>query len=250
MSYSPEWPRAVHSHLPLLVATWLVGVTALGGLLALGVRAARRICREARPAPVAIQAIAARLARRARLKEPPSVLVHPLLNEPCLCGLLAPVILLPEQWLSCGDGRLVEAILAHELAHARRHDHLVNLAQRLVEVVLFFSPAVHWLSQSLRRQREFCADALAVRMTRDPLALAGALESVARLRLLSPARPALGASLGGQSASLLPRIQELIGMKPSRPRRRLAPRRVAALTYHGSVRVGMWASSGSTLLGH
>jgi BlaR1 peptidase M56 len=172
---------------------------------------------------VAVQASAARLARRARLKKPPSVLVHPLLNEPCLCGLLAPAILLPEQWLSCGDGRLVEAILAHELAHARRHDHLVNLAQRLVEVVLFFSPAVHWLSQSLRRQREYCADALAVRMTRDPLALAGALESVARLRLLSQTRPALSASLGGQSASLLPRIQELIGMKPSRPRRRLWP---------------------------
>ena len=119
------------------------------------------------------------------------MLVHPLLNEPCLCGLLRAAILLPEQWLSCGDGRLVEAILAHELAHARRHDHLVNLAQRLVEVVLFFSPAVHWLSQSLRRQREYCADALAVRMTRDPLALAGALEWVARLRLLSQARPAL-----------------------------------------------------------
>ena len=46
----------VHSHLPLLVTTWLVGVTGAGGLLALGVRAARRICREARPAPVAIQA--------------------------------------------------------------------------------------------------------------------------------------------------------------------------------------------------
>ena len=76
---------------------------------------------------------------------------------------------------------------------------------------------------SLRRQREFCADALAVRLTRDPLALAEALETVALLRLSSPAPPTGGTSLGGQTSSLLPRIQELIGMTPSRPRRHVWP---------------------------
>ena len=70
----------------------------------------------------------------------------------------------------------------------------------------------------MRRQREFCTDALAVRLTGDPLALAGALESVARLRLSFRASPAAASSLGGQTISLLPRIQELIGMMPSRPR--------------------------------
>jgi hypothetical protein len=94
----------------------------------------------------------------------------------------------------------------------------VNLAQRLVEVGMFFHPAVHWLSRSLRRERELCADALAVRLTGDPLALAEALQSVARLRLTSPKVAAVGASLGGPSVSLLPRIQELIGMTPLRPR--------------------------------
>ncbi len=97
------------------------------------------------------------------------------------------------------------------------YDHFVNLAQRLVEVTLFFSPTVHWLSRSLRQHREFCADALAVRLTRDPLALARALESVARLRFEFPAQPAAGSALGGPNTSLLPRIQELIGMTPSRP---------------------------------
>ena len=133
------------------------------------------------------------------------------------------MILLPEAWLAERNGGLLEAILAHELAHARRRDHLVNLAQRLVEIPLFFNPAVHWLSRSLRRHREYCADAFAVRLTGDPAALAGALESVARIRLSSPARPAAGAALGGQTISLLPRIQELLGMTPSRPRRRFWP---------------------------
>ena len=224
---------AMQGYQPILVGAWLTGMFAFGCVLALGSRAVHRICRDARPAPHAIRERARRLARRARLRKPPRVMVHRRLNEPCLCGLFRPVILLPEHWLDCGNARLLDAILAHELAHARRLDHVINLAQRLLEVAMFFSPAVHWLSRCLRRQREFCADALAVRLTRDPLALAGALESVARLRLISPERPVQGSALGGQSISLLPRIQELLGMMPSRPRPRLWP--FAALPAAGLV---------------
>ena len=128
------------------------------------------------------------------------------------------MVLLPGRWAASAPPRAIDAILAHELAHARRRDQVVNLAQRLAEVALFFHPAVHWLSRSLRRERELCADALAVRLTGDPLALAESLQSVARLRLESRRIPAAGTSLGGPSVSLLPRIQELIGMTPPRPR--------------------------------
>ena len=132
-------------------------------------------------------------------------------------------IILPGRWIKTGSGDSLEAILAHELAHARRLDHLVNLAQRAVEMMLFFHPAVHWLSRSLRRQREFCADALAVRLTGDSLALALALESVARLRFSRASAPRGASYLGGQPTSLLPRIQELLGMKPSRIRAGIWP---------------------------
>jgi beta-lactamase regulating signal transducer with metallopeptidase domain len=213
----------VQRHQPAAVALWLAGTVALGGFLGLGARSVQRICRESRPAPPTIENITAKLARRARLKTPPKVMVHPRLDEPCLCGLLRPVVILPDDRLKRGHRRIIEAILAHELAHARRRDHLVNLAQRMLEVTLFFNPAVHWLSRCLRQQREYCADALAIRLTRDPLALAAALESAARLRVSSGARPALVSALGGQTVSLLPRIQELIGMMPVRPRRRFWP---------------------------
>jgi hypothetical protein len=76
----------------------------------------------------------------------------------------------------------------------------------------------------LRRERELCADALAVGLTGDPISLASALESVARSRLTSPSpdrrAPLFGASLGGENLSLLPRIQELLGMTPTHPARR------------------------------
>ena len=208
---------------PFVVAAWLLGVAVSSVFLALGATAVRRLRSGAEPASELIRARARELARRLRMKQPPEILIHPHIDEPCLCGLRHPTILLPGRWLASAGGDLLDAILSHELAHARRLDHFVNLGQRLVESLFFFHPAVHWLSRSLRSQREFCTDLLAVRVTRDPLALAKALESVAFLRLSCPARRLAGTSLGGQSTFLLPRIEELIGMKPSRQRAGLWP---------------------------
>ncbi len=210
----------------LLIEAWLASMACLSAVLAMGMRRVRRVCWESEPAALPIQQRTRRLARRLRLGTLPRIQVHPTLAEPFLCGLFRPVIVLPGRWLTTASPERLDAILAHELAHARRLDHLVNLAQRLVEVALFFHPAVHWLSRSLRRERELCTDALAVRVTRDPLALAEALQSVARLRLhfRSPmGMPIAGTSLGGQTVSLLSRIQELIGMTPTRPRRHFWP---------------------------
>jgi hypothetical protein len=212
-------------------AVWSAVVASLCAILALGGIGLRRLCRDARPAPTAIRDRSRRLARLLRLRRIPRVLVHPGLAEPFLFGVFRPAIVLPRKWVAGARPGWLEAVLAHELAHARRLDQLANLAQRLVEVGLFFHPAVHWLARSLRRERELCADALAVRLTGDPLALAEALQSVARLRHTSPRSPAVAASLGGPSVSLLPRIQELIGMTPLRPRFTLWP--LAALPAAG-----------------
>ncbi len=184
---------ALESLQPVVLAGWLLVAAPLALTLAIGMLATAVRRRESTAAPASIQSRSDRLAGRLGLRQMPRVLIHPRLDEPCLCGLFRPAVLLPGRWLAWVEagqdaGRL-DAILAHELAHARRLDLPVNLAQRLVEVAFFFHPAVHWLSRSLRRQRELCADALAVSLTGDPLALAEALESVARLR--PPCRRAL-----------------------------------------------------------
>ena len=75
------------------------------------------------------------LGRLLRFRNVPPVLVHASLGEPCLCGILRPVILLPERWLATAHRESVDAVLAHELAHARRRDHLVNLGQRVLEIL-------------------------------------------------------------------------------------------------------------------
>ena len=68
------------------------------------------------------------------------------------------MILLPTSWLTELPPDMLESIIAHELAHIRRGDLWVNLLQRVIEVLLFYHPAVWWLSQRIRVERELCCD--------------------------------------------------------------------------------------------
>jgi hypothetical protein len=70
----------------------------------------------------------------------------------------------------------LEALLAHELAHILRHDYLVNMLQTVIEALLFFHPAVWWVSRRVRDEREKCCDDMAVALCRgDCLFVARAL---------------------------------------------------------------------------
>ena len=107
---------------------------------------------------------------------------RPRVDVPTVIGWLKPVVLLPASALAGLSPNQVEAILAHELAHIRRHDYLVNLLQTLVETLLFYHPAVWWLSRRIRAERENCCDDLAVSLCGDPVAYAAALAELEDLR--------------------------------------------------------------------
>ena len=207
---------------PYLMVLWAFGAGVSLAALVVGTLRLRRVRGDGVLAEHLDTQVRA-LARRLRLRRIPDVRVHPGVPEPCLAGFIQPLILLPERWLARATDDVVMAVLAHEAAHARRLDHAANVAQRLSEICLFFHPCVHWLSRLARREAEYAADALAVRVTRDPLALARALESVACFRSSASRPPAFGVAVGGDRPALLPRIQELLGMKPPRPRLALWP---------------------------
>ena len=95
--------------------------------------------------------------------------------NPSIHGILAPVLLLPPALVLGMPVEHLEAILAHELGHIRRHDYVVNLIQQLVETVLFFNPAVWWINRQIRIEREACCDQLAVEATGRPEAYAWSL---------------------------------------------------------------------------
>ncbi len=93
-------------------------------------------------------------------------------------GFLKPVILLPLALLSQLPADQLELVLAHELAHIKRRDYLVNLFQILVESVLFFNPVVWWLSALIREEREHATDDLVVQHKKEQIKLAKALTNL------------------------------------------------------------------------
>jgi hypothetical protein len=98
----------------------------------------------------------------------------------------------------------IEALLAHEVAHICRHDYLVNVLQSVVEAVLFYHPAIWWVSKQIRKERELCCDDLAVAASGDALTYVRAL---ADLELCRPTH--VRAAIAANGGSLLDRIRRL-----------------------------------------
>ncbi len=149
-----------------------------------------------------------------------------LIEAPMAMGWLRPVILVPVGALAGLSTAQIEGLLAHELAHIRRHDYLVNLLQSLAEAVLFYHPAVWWVSRQIRIEREHCCDDLAVAATGgDVLTYARAL---AELEFCREAHAHAMAATGG---SLRNRIFRLAN-----------PSRAAARTVSGGAALALVAA--------
>jgi beta-lactamase regulating signal transducer with metallopeptidase domain len=209
---NPELPTVVFSEqlktlLPWLVLGWLAGVCALSGRLFLGWLQVRRLRRNAtRPLPSPWPEKLAALAQRLGVNRSIHLLQSALIEVPTVIGWLRPVILLPASCLTGLTPGQLEAIIAHELAHIRRHDYLVNLLQSAIETLLFYHPAVWWVSRRIRDERENCCDDLAVEACGD---LVGYARALATLEELRPASAQL--MLAAAGAPLLQRIRRLAG---------------------------------------
>jgi hypothetical protein len=155
---------------------------------------------------------------RARLGIPrfSQVFVSGRALEVVALGYVRPMVLLPAAMVAQMQPQMLEAVIAHELAHIRRFDLWVNLGQRVMETLLFYHPAVWWLSHQLRSERELCCDELAVKATGQRLTYASALESAGRVQLAG-GQPALAVGLGQGKRRTLSRVRHVLGLPPSRP---------------------------------
>ncbi len=197
----------IESWLPMLVFAWICGVLILSLRLVSGWLWVQRMkSHGTSPVEDGWDVIAARLSRRLHIARTVRLLRSTLVEVPTVIGWLKPVILLPASALSGLNPHQLEAILAHELAHIRRHDYLVNLMQTVVETLLFYHPAVWWLSRRIRAERENCCDDLAVNLCGDPFTYAQALADLEGLR--SPSRRFVMAANGG---SLVQRVRRVLG---------------------------------------
>ena len=188
------------------VPIWLAGVLLLEARTLAGWRAARRLRRSGVcAAPAAWRERLAGLAERMRVSRPVALVESCRVDVPVVIGYFRPVILAPVALLAGMPAGQVEAILLHELAHIRRRDYLVNLLQAMVESLLFYHPAVWWISGLVRAERENCCDDLVL------AARGNAGEYAAALTALEEARWAGEPALAATGGNLMLRIQRILG---------------------------------------
>jgi beta-lactamase regulating signal transducer with metallopeptidase domain len=199
---------AIRPYTPYIVLFWLAGVVVFTLRLLVSWRRTTALLHPssvptARELQTAVNQLAERLgiARAVRLIQSSAVEV------PSVVGWMRPVILVPISSVTGLTTEQLEMVLAHELAHIRRHDFLVNALQSAAETLLFYHPAAWWISQQIRIERENCCDDLAVATCGDPIRYARALAQLEHLRTVP--LPAVAANGG----SLFDRVRRLVAAR-------------------------------------
>ena len=198
--------------MPTIVALWASGACVLSLRMALGVWWIQRLCRAPREAAEAAwQVRLDALAFRFGLGRHVALRLVGGIASPASVGWWRPVVLLPTALLARMPVDLVEALLAHELAHIRRHDYLVNLLQGAVEAMLFYHPVTWWLSRRIRIEREQVADQLAAEVIGEPRRLALALSELSDTLTPTASTERLPSlALAAHGGHLMSRIEQLI----------------------------------------
>lgn len=189
-----------------LVQAWFLGVLLFSARTAGGVllleslrrREAVEVCEELLQRCLRVQ-------RRIGLRRLVHYCESVQLDAPAVIGWLRPVVLLPFSAISGLSTMQLEAVIAHELAHVQRHDAFVNLFQVAVESVLFYHPAVWWLSKRIRLEREHCCDDVAIG------ACGSAYEYALALTMMEEWRATPALALAVNQGSLALRVRRLLG---------------------------------------
>lgn len=173
--------------LALLAISWATGACLLSLRLIVGWTSLSRLRREGIAAMQShVQNTCSSLCSLIGVKQTVQVLESTLVQVPTLVGWLQPLILFPATLITGLSSDEMRAILAHELAHVRRHDYLVNLGQIIVENFLFYHPVVWWLSARIRQERENCCDDIAAQVCGSKVMIARALTTLAELDARTP----------------------------------------------------------------
>jgi len=204
----PLWPgrQTLTPVIPWLALAWMLGVCALSlraGGLWLQLRLLARSGSE--PEQTALLDRFRRLVKQAGLRRKIRLLLSDRIDTPLTFGWIKPVVMLPFSAISGLSPAQLEALILHELSHIRRFDYAVNMLQTAVETLLFYHPAVWWVSRQIRVEREHCCDDAAAALCGDT---AGYARALARMESL---RHGGGFALAAAGGHLLSRIRRLTG---------------------------------------
>jgi bla regulator protein blaR1 len=183
VSSSTAWANV----LPVILVLWLLGFLAV--LLVWTVRW-RRISAAMNSAKLISEGreiyLLRRLERLAGIRKPISVLLSSTSLEPGIFGIARPALLWPEGISHSLEDSHLEAILAHEVWHVRRHDNLCTALHMLVEALFWFYPLVWWLGARLVEERERACDEEVVALGGDRHTYAESILKVCEFCLEAP----------------------------------------------------------------
>jgi beta-lactamase regulating signal transducer with metallopeptidase domain len=208
-SFVPQ--RRASDLFPWIVQAWLIGVAffslrSAGGFLVLE----RMRRRQSLPVSGRLRDLCLDLQVRLGVTRAIRYCQCAWLEAPAVIGWLRPVVFLPLTALTGLSERQLQAVIAHELAHIKRLDSLVNGFQVVVETLLFYHPAVWWMNQRIRTERENCCDDTAI-------ALCGSAVEYARaLTLMEEWRVAPALAMAANRGPLSARITRLLGIRDFR----------------------------------
>jgi len=193
--------------LTIFVELWFIGVMLFslrtaGGFFVI----ARLRRRESKPMNPGLLALCREMQRRLGISRAIRYCESRHLDAPAVVGWFRPVVLLPISALSGLTELQLRAVVAHELAHIRRLDAFFNLFQVAAETLLFYHPAVWWLSKRIRAERENCCDDVALSVCGNPAEYARALA------LMEQWRAAPTFAMAANRGPLASRVTRLLGL--------------------------------------
>ncbi len=142
----------------LIFVLWLVGVLVFGLLLLQRAFFVKGLIAQSVPAGESLLEKLERCAKQVGVRAPVQLRISPNTFSPAVCGLVRPTILIPASLLETLSNENLRAVLIHELAHIKRGDLWINLAQTILQVLYFYNPLV-WLAHALvRHVREQAVD--------------------------------------------------------------------------------------------
>lgn len=214
LSFFQQVELFLQSNLDLFVTFWMIGTSILLLRLVLGFTYVQGLkVQQVRPISADIQELMDKLLEKIQMPTTIKLLESARATVPLTIGWLKPVVLLPVGITTGLSVKQLEAILAHELAHIKRYDYLVNIFQNFVEILFFFHPATWFISAKVRDERENCCDDYAVKICGDRMILAKALTQVASYQQ----QPRLAMAFGAKRQTFMDRIKRIIGINDSKP---------------------------------
>ena len=204
----------LNQYLPLLVSIWFVGmvfflIRLLGGLIYIQHLKTNQLYAIEKRWQIKME----KILKKTPINKSVKLFESGLVKVPIVIGYLKPLILMPIGAINNMSEQEVEAILSHEIAHVLRNDYILNIVMSFIEVLFYFHPAVWWISDNVKKERENCCDDLAIQLCGDSMTYAKALVRIQEMQLKGP-RLAMGFS--GNKNQLLNRIKRILNQPGSK----------------------------------